>query len=268
MPEQEKVLKKITNAYYPTSIDIRKDIAEHTRVTWVKAFKFIFRLWRGHTTGAFLEVLNALSLITEVDKEKIDVKILSQIKKLSQELFSKVSGNFENVTTVEIIEHLNQMLTCPEYADFAKLVLAGETSIRIFNELERDDIKENVALLTWGTSHRLFTEVFSEDSVYMTVHQAKGREWDKVVVSLEPNRFDKTSINGMFAKPSILHETPNDEFTRMYYVACSRAKKELFLHLKNPADVAILKTSLSSYNQNRNDAIVDVEYFPQNETIE
>ena len=268
MPQQEKVLKKITNAYYPTSIDIRKDISEHTRVTWVKAFKFIFGLWRGYTTGAFLEVLNALSLIAEVDKEKIDVKILSQIKKLSQELFSKISGNFENVTTVEVIEHLNQMLTCHEYADFAKLILTGENSIRIFNELERDDIKESVALLTWGTSHRLFTEVFSEDSVYMTVHQAKGREWDKVIVSLEPNRFDKTSINSMFAKPSILQETPCDEFTRMYYVACSRAKKELFLHLKNLADVATLKTSMSSYNQNRNDGIVDVEYFPQNEAIE
>jgi DNA helicase-2/ATP-dependent DNA helicase PcrA len=42
-------------------------------------------------------------------------------------------------------------------------------------------------MLEFSTSIKLFEDVFSTDSSYMTVHQAKGLEWDKVIVSVEPN---------------------------------------------------------------------------------
>ena len=45
------------------------------------------------------------------------------------------------------------------------------------------------------------SKIHIQTSKYMTVHQAKGLEWDKVIVSVTTNRFDKiqiTDINPMF----------------------------------------------------------------------
>lgn len=61
----------------------------------------------------------------------------------------------------------------------------------------------------------------------MTVNQSKGLEWDKVIVSLNPNLFDKRegfSMNKIFTYPVLVNETTSDEFTRLFYVAYSRAK--------------------------------------------
>jgi DNA helicase-2/ATP-dependent DNA helicase PcrA len=96
--------------------------------------------------------------------------------------------------------------------------------------------------------------VFSKDSKYMTVHQAKGLEWKKVIVSVTPSsRNDKTTLLALFSNPKILQETPQDEFTRMYYVACSRATEELYIHL--PDDTHLLttiETNLNSFRQQHN----------------
>ena len=82
----------------------------------------------------------------------------------------------------------------------------------------------------------------------MTVHQAKGLEWKKVVVSLEPSNFDNTTFFNMFNNPKIVDETAQDEFTRLFYVACSRAEEELYIHLKNDMqEVETMKVKLEEY---------------------
>jgi len=248
--EQEKILKRVNNAYYMTSIDLRQDIAEHSRVTWVKAFKFIFELWHGYVTGAFMETYKAFSMIADIDKKKMDVNVLKQIKTLSQEVFSDITVNTDDITTVDIIERFNMGLKSSEYENITKLVFDTKASIRIFDEQEMDAIKRNVPLLSWKTSYMLFSEVFAENSKYMTVHQAKGREWESVVVSLEPSKYDETSLDCTFTEPNVLAENPSDEFTRMYYVACSRAKKELYIHLKNRSNALALKAAIDLYNNN------------------
>ena len=40
----------------------------------------------------------------------------------------------------------------------------------------------------------------------MTVHQAKGLEWDKVIVGVVPSRFDYTTLNDFWSNPKILEE--------------------------------------------------------------
>jgi DNA helicase-2/ATP-dependent DNA helicase PcrA len=83
----------------------------------------------------------------------------------------------------------------------------------------------------------------------MTVRQAKGLEWNKVIVSLIPNkRFDSTDLEQMYSTPQILQETPAEEFTRMYYVACSRAKEELYIHLPDDANlIELLKIKIDHF---------------------
>lgn len=81
----------------------------------------------------------------------------------------------------------------------------------------------------------------------MTVHQAKGLEWDKVIISVTPNKFDKIKLLALYSKPQLMNENPADEFTRMYYVACSRAKEDLYVHIPDGSLISELQASINAY---------------------
>jgi len=258
--EQERCLKAIYNAYYTSPIDIRSDIVEHNYVTWVRAFKFIFRLWNGYKTGALVEIIAALTLIADFDKKKLTPKILTHLKRLTDGVFRDLS--IEDLT-VDVINRFTSQLNEEKYTELVSVIGEEQFNIPIFDDEDRDEIKANVSLLSWYTSHKLFTEVFSEDSRYMTVHQAKGREWEKVIVSLEPNSRkdrDNTTLISMFSNPKLLNEENAEEFTRMYYVACSRAKVDLYIHLKKVSDVTALHSALDNYNQMIKDKNKKINY--------
>lgn len=261
--EQERCLKAIYNAYYTSPIDIRSDIVEYNYVTWVRAFKFIFRLWNGYKTGALVEIIAALALLTDFDTRKLTPKLLTQLKRLTDEVFGSLSAES---LTIDIINGFSSQLHEDNYTELVSVIWGGQFTVPIFDDEDRDEIKTNVSLLSWYTSYKLFTEVFSEDSRYMTVHQAKGREWEKVIVSLEPNSRrdrDNTTLSGMFSNPQLLNEENAEEFTRMYYVACSRAKVDLYIHLKKALDVTALQSILDNYNQAHEDnRKIDFEILP------
>lgn len=245
--EQERCLRAIYNAYLTSPINIRNDIVEHSYVTWVRAFKFIFMIWNGYKTGALVEIIAAFSLLTEFDTRKLTPKILTQLKQLTNEVFGDLS---EESLTVDIINKFIMQLKGGCFIALLSALGNDQFTVPIFDAEDRDEIKTNVALLSWHTSYKLFTEVFSEDSRYMTVHQAKGREWKKVIVGLEPSsRRDNTTLSSMFSNPQLLNEKNEDEFTRMYYVACSRAMVDLYIHLKKASDVTTLKAALDNYNR-------------------
>jgi hypothetical protein len=247
--EQVACLNKIYNSYYATPIDIRRDIEEHGFVTWVRAFKCIFGLWNGYRTGAFIDVLKALSFYVEIEPKKVAPKLISQVKKLSEALFSGLNENTTCMTTVSIIENFNAKIADDQFSEIAA-ILGTDLKITIFDDEDREDLKENILALNWQTSYKLFTEVFSSGSKYMTVHQAKGLEWEKVIVSLTPNKAsnrDNTTLDAMYRNPCLLAEEATQEFTRMYYVACSRAKEDLYIHLPNGFDTNLITTAISSF---------------------
>lgn len=248
-PEQVACLNKIYNSYYTTPIDIRRDIEEHSFVTWVRAFKFIFGLWNGYRTGAFVDVLRVFSFYTEIDYKKITPKLISQMKTLSEYLFSGLDENTTCKTTVSVIDNFNKKIADGQYSEIIA-IFGSDFKITVFDDADREDLKANVLALNWQTSYKLFSEVFSAGSKYMTVHQAKGLEWEKVVVSLIPNKAsnrDNTTIDAMYRNPRLLEEEAAQEFTRMYYVACSRAKEDLFIHLPSGFTSNIIDTAISSF---------------------
>lgn len=245
---QSAILKTIYNSYFNSPIDIRNDIIEQKNVTWVRAFKFILTLFESFKNGSLIDVLKALKLyIKEIDMVKITPKALFQLKNLSIELYK----DFESFTTVELINKFNTMLHDTNYEDF-KNILGDNFQVNIFNELDNDDLVKNVSSLSWATSMKLFNEVFTNNSKYMTVHQAKGMEWNRVIVSVNPTRNDGQSIsndvlNNMFSNPLIKAENKEQEFTRIFYVGCSRAIEELFIHIQNPTHATLLVNSLNRY---------------------
>lgn len=249
---QLKLLRTIYNSYYASPIDIRAEIAEHSTVTWVRAFKFIFLLCEAYKSNSFADVIRAFSLYVKIDKRSITPRNLILIKNILSELFAEVS---DSSLTISVIAKFNQLLKGEDNAELFENIFQPDFTINCFAEFDDDKFQSNISALTWDTSYKLFTDVFSKGSRYMTVHQAKGLEWDKVVVSVTPNKFDKTNFTDMFSMPKVLGEASENEFVRMYYVACSRAKSELFIHLADPALKNTISTALAKYTPTRNVSI-------------
>ncbi len=241
---QVKLLKKIYNAYYNSPIQLRDEIAEHNNVTWVRAFRFIFNLWESYLNGSFVDVIQALKLYATIDVRKVTPKVIFQIDRLSNNVFREVN---EQSCTCEIIEKFNTEIGKADFTSLRETFFTPDFTVPLFDELDNEDLATAVTGLFWGTSYKLFTEVFSENSKYMTVHQAKGLEWDKVIVSVTPNKFDKIGILGLYSNPQLMNENPSDEFTRMYYVACSRAKEDLYIHISDESIISELQACINAY---------------------
>ncbi len=157
---------------------------EHNNVTWVRAFRFIFNLWKSHSAGSFIDVVRALKLVSDIDLTKITPKIIYQLDRLASNVFRNIDLN---CCTCDVIKIYNEKIIKDEYTDLVLFLGDSEFAVQIFDDQEREEVKEAVSKLEWNTSYKLFTEVFSENSKYMTVHQAKGLEWDKVIVSVTPS---------------------------------------------------------------------------------
>lgn len=242
--QQAKLLKSIYNSYYNSPIQLRDEIAEHNNVTWVRAFRFIFNLWESYLNGSFIDVIYALKLYTTINVRNLTPKAIFQIKKLSSNVFGEVD---EQSYTCEIIKKFNLEIEKPDFTNLRESFLGFDFTIPLFDDLDNERLTTAVTGLFWGTSYKLFTEIFSENSKYMTVHQAKGLEWDKVIVSVAPNKFDKIKIADLYSNPQLMNENSADEFTRMYYVACSRAKEDLYLHILDESLISELQASINAY---------------------
>lgn len=243
---QAKLLKNIYNSYRNSPIQIRNEIVEHNNVTWVRAFRFILGLWESYLNGSFIDIVQTLKLYTVVDVHKITPKVISQIRKLSENLFDKVD---EQSYTCKVIERFNSEIKKGEYVDLKESILGTDFEISLFDEFDNENLITAVNGLLWDTCHKLFAEVFSEDSKYMTVHQAKGLEWDKVIVSVTPNKFDNIKIASLYSSPHLTDENSADEFTRMYYVACSRAKEDLYIHIPSGCNASDIELAIKTFWQ-------------------
>lgn len=249
---QVKFLSDIYNSYYKSSIDIRAEIAEIGNVTWVRAFKFIFSFHTAFTMGSFADVLNAFKLYVDDDRcgLNLNIKLIQQIKMLADATFSDVTDTSK---TYDVIERLNTNIKDDKFNLLRNELLGEEFYVAVFDEYDLTNDSDRtmkfvgaLKQLNWGTSYKLFTEVFSKNSRYMTVHQAKGLEWNKVVVSVSPSKFDHIGVNEVYSNPKILQETNAEEFVRMYYVACSRAKEDLYIHLPAGFDTSLISAAFTN----------------------
>ena len=249
---QAILLKNIYNSYYTSPIQIREEIVGHNNVTWVRSFRFILGLWKSYFNGSFIDVIQSLKLYVDIDIHKLTPKILFQIKRLSENVFSNID---DHEKTCSVIESFNAEIKKTDYIDFRQTILGTDFEVPIFDELDQERLVGSVNGLFWDTSYKLFEQVFSDNSRYMTVHQAKGLEWDKVVVSVMPNSRDKIEIASLYSSPCLTEETPADEFTRMYYVACSRAKEDLYIHIPSGCTKSEIESAIETFCKNSEQSI-------------
>lgn len=250
---QRTILNSIYNSYFPTSIDIRADIVEHNRVTWVRAFRFIMLLNSAYKSGSLIDVINAIGLYSKISHIKensaFTAKVISKIRKLLDKTFEGLTANS---LVSDVIDKFNATLLEVEYNDLQDILFdTNGFTLKYISEFD-EKIADQIKKINWDTASKLFSEVFSKNAKYMTVHQAKGLEWDTVVVAAMPTGRDNTSLTDMFNSPSILGENSVDEFVRIYYVACSRARKSLYIHIPDDQKLKrIIKQQIDLYVQDQ-----------------
>lgn len=254
--KQKDILKKIYSSYYYSPIDIRYEIVESSSILWVKAFKFIICLNETYKTRTINNILNAISVYGEIDKKSLEklfsISIITKLNRFLESLFKDVNNNSK---MIEIINDFNNKLSedyNKEIKDFlSKISNIEEFKVEVFSEEDKQEFINLIIDVEWSTAYALFKDVFSKDSKYMTVHQAKGLEWKKVFAGINITRGDATSFVDMFKNSNILSETPSDEFTRIFYVACSRAIEELYIAIDD-IDKPIIKQKLDEYIKEKN----------------
>lgn len=248
---QKDILKNIYSSYYASPIDIRYEIVESSSILWVKAFKFIILLNEVYKTRTINNVLNAINIYGKIDKKifekNFSVNIIIKLNRFLDDLFKDINNNSK---VIEIINDFNKKISeddNKEIKNFLNNISNIEDfKIEVFSEEDKQVFINLINEVEWNTAYTLFKDVFSKDSKYMTVHQAKGLEWKKVFVSITAAKGDSTSFAEMFKNSNIVSETSSDEFTRIFYVACSRAIEELYIAIDD-VDKPIIQQKLDEY---------------------
>ena len=230
--QQVGLLRTVYNSYFPTTIQLRDEIAGSSgRVSWVRAFKFMFALWEGFRSGSVNRIVLALESCLKVRREALSPVTIRDLVEVLGSVFSGLDERSERAA-VEVYESCVRALRRATDSCLGSLLAPWVDPDPMFDENEQERRRDAIMQLSWRSAYKLFTEVFSEKSHYMTVHQAKGLEWGKVFVGVEPSqRMDKTNLGSVYQCSRILGDDVAAEFVRIYYVACSRAKDELYVHI-------------------------------------
>jgi len=255
--EQKKLINNIYNAYtYTAHRDLSKEI-EAQREDWIISTLDIAKLEKSFKTKNISNSLKILEkyldikdIFKDFERNKL-IKVQSLLSNLEQ--FFNQNLNDEKINIV--IEKANDEL----------LNINGIDLIEQFKYPSTDDenyfeaVYKYVNELTYACAKKIVMELFSDNSRYMTVHKSKGREFNSVLVNLEPFS-GRSSVEKDFRpeeifssqKPIVENNPIYEEYLRIAYVACSRAINKLYIHLQGDESIVqnIEQTFKNYYGNN------------------
>ena len=244
--DQRFCLKKVHDFYrYVIDRDLTKDFIS-SDINWINNIKIIISIYKAIKLGNFAGILKELDKIFVIDILKTDKK--SKGEELKEILrFIKLFKNFnETDKYLDIVERINKFIDTTSLKCLEKLEIIDEEDERYI-----EDFQPFLYELNIKTMQVMFEEVFSEDSKYLTIHKTKGKEYDSILVNLVPVKAEKKlgNILKVLENPRIFDNQNDDaaEFVRIAYVAFSRAKNNLYIHLKNTAEE--IETMINNLNE-------------------
>ncbi len=251
--EQRKALKQVHNYYrYSIDIDLTREF-NSANIDWINNVKIIISIYNAIKLGNFGGILNQIKQIFDVNilnnNQRVNGKELLEIINFIN-LFKTFDDNMEYF---DIIHAINNFIEGTFLKSYEKLELIDKD-----NDLYREKFHPYLNKLELKTLKIMYEEVFTEDSKYLTIHKTKGKEYDSVLVNLVPMGEEKKwgDVLNALATPIIFHEKINDEITefiRIAYVAFSRARNDLYIHLKNTKeDIQPLLEKLEKYCKKKN----------------
>lgn len=246
--EQRKALKQVHDYYrYIVDMDLTKEF-NSSNIDWINNVKTIISIYNAIKLGNFGGIINQIKQIFDVDilknSRRVKGEELIEIIKFIN-LFKTFT---DDMNYLEIIQSINKFIEETSLKSYEKLELIEEE-----NDLYREKFHQYLNKLELKTLKIMYEQVFTEDSKYLTIHKTKGKEYDSVLVNLVPVKKERAwgDILNALENPIIFHEKISDEvteFIRLAYVAFSRARNNLYIHLKNTKeDIQTLLGKLEEY---------------------
>lgn len=139
-----------------------------------------------------------------------------------------------NFTKKDGFKNLQRLINC--YDEYKNLTLKKFHNDYLYDHFDTDEISRRIG--NSGGPHDLYSNLKynevaltinldNDDSCYRTIHKAKGAEFDNLLLIIPPE--EKECFMTFICDTDL----ENKESHRRYYVAFSRAKKNLFVNLPN-----------------------------------
>lgn len=252
--EQRKLLNDIINAY---TFQFRRNLENEIqakREAWIESMIAITELEDAYKRKCIPSAFAVLEKYVNVSQ------LLRNFSEDNNKSLAQVIVYWENINRFisetkllkDLIFKINGMLqesglTMKGY--FRYPVEGDEDYVEGINKL--------IDKLDYSTAKKITEEIFSPNSKYMTIHKAKGAEFENVLINIEPAaRLDSKECVplNIICKPVIFNGSNDltnksyEEFTRIVYVAASRAKNKLYIHLYGDEKMAnVIDNALGDY---------------------
>ncbi|GAA0405194.1 ATP-dependent helicase [Paenibacillus motobuensis] len=266
--DQRKLINNIINAY---SFQFQKNLEneiEAKREAWIESMIAINDL-----ESAYIKKCIPSALV--IFEEYFDISTsFSSFNESNNKLLKNVFILWENIYNFindgillkDLVFKINELIF--------ELKIPIKKFFRYPNKDDEDYIEgiyKYIDKLQYSTSKKISNEIFSQNSKYMTIHKAKGAEFESVLINIEAStRLDSKTCTPLniicnpviFNNSDDIDQKPYEEFTRIVYVAASRAKTKLYIHLKGDEQVAAqIDHAIGEYCQkNRKEKFYDFVY--------
>lgn len=241
--EQKKLINNIYNAYtYTAHRDLSQEI-DAKREDWIISTLDIAELeetFKTKNISKSLKILEKYLNIKDIFKD-FERNKLKKVQSLIKNLEQFFTQNIENKNIRELIENANKNLLLIDGIDVIEQFKYPNTNDENYFEA----VYKHVDKLTYACAKKIVLELFSENSKFMTVHKSKGREFDSVLVNLNPfssrsstEKDFKSEEIFTSPKPIIENNATYEEYLRIAYVACSRAINKLYIHIHGDEFIA------------------------------
>lgn len=250
---QKKLLGSISNAYtYQLSRDMFTEV-EARQENWIdlaytflnceKAYKIRSLPMFLNTIGRFVNIKELFSAFNPDKGRQLNLLV-----QFWEDMFASID---DTILLKDICNQANDKLkaTGLEVIEEFKYPNVGE-------EDYFEPVYKYVDQITFQTAKIMVGEIFIDDSKYMTIHRAKGKEFKSVLVNGEPfkKENDFAQVSKVLEDPIIISDTNDDieltleEYTRLLYVGCSRAIDKLYIHMFGDEKLEeSIRTALTAY---------------------
>jgi len=246
---QRYLIKNLNNYYtYRLGRNLVSDFSSEKN-EWIQFMKFITEMISAAQSKNAAKVISVCERYMDFDfidnqNEKTNSRFIKLIH------FSEKFKEFKDEDTfMKIYNRITDFSRESELDIFLKPPIEDEYIIQ--NELKL------LADLELRTIRLLTANLYTKESKYGTIHRAKGKEYDNVVVDSTPtkNESDENALEQIY-NPNIFSEAGEHknlgEYLRILYVGLSRAKKQLYLYVNGSEDDANkLHESLQKYMKKR-----------------
>jgi len=244
--DQKAILKKISGTYkYQFGNELHNEL-ENNRSEWIRLCNFVVSMKNAISRNNLASAIRSCKGLLDIDRIIIPSQEQGELLKQFHKFISKIKLLAETAYFEEIETNINSWLQETGFV------------LNTFSIPETDQdpgyskaLYDNINKLQYKTIELMVNELFTEKSKTMTIHKAKGLEFENVLVDIEPFKKEKDSgISelGCILDPKVFSDSDSaekTEYARLVYVGLSRAINKLYL-VVNVTDVDSAETQIRS----------------------